>query len=409
MEDLRATIVIPTYWRGPVSEAPLCTVESDYRYDHATPLDSEGTLARTLASLAILDGHHEFAVAVVAAATREEIKQAVEIKVRTIVAQFDYDFPILLIGPDELVLWRRRLAERGMGEYDQFLSLDGCPNIRNMSLLAAFLTGADVAILCNDDEVFDDPGYLDKALEFIGGDFAGGFIGGVAGYYQESVTGADPGRPELKWESIWGSIRAMNEAAQTITAPPRLKKTSLSFGGNMVIHRLLFEKIPFDVMVPRGEDIDYVLNCNCLGYDFYLDNELRIRHLPPPSCAPPWFEMRQDIIRFARERAKLASTAIREAGPGLTAADYDPYPGRFLKEDFHDLVLSTSLEMAGAYLAAGLESDARECMVNVAISKAEITLHRDAWQEYLAYQQKWEEFMRLLPAIGIWSPISAPD
>ena len=48
---MKTTIVIPTYWRGPVSEAPLCTLESDYRYDHATPLDAEGTLGRALDSL----------------------------------------------------------------------------------------------------------------------------------------------------------------------------------------------------------------------------------------------------------------------------------------------------------------------------------------------------------------------
>ncbi|MHB0867707.1 MAG: hypothetical protein ACYC6B_09330 [Thermoleophilia bacterium] len=384
-------------------------MESDYLYDHATPLDSEGTLARTLASLAVLDGPHEFAVAVVAASTRQEIKQAVELKVRAIIAQFEYDFPIFLIGPDELVLWRRRLAEKGMGDYDRFLSLDGYANIRNMSLLAAFLTGADVAILCDDDEVFVDSDYLNKAMEFIGGDFENGFVGGVAGYYEEAGSGMDPLRPELKWESIWGGIDAMNEVTEGISAPPRLKKTSLAFGGNMVIHRHLFEKIPFDVLVPRGEDIDYVLNCNCLGYDFYLDNHLSIQHLPPPVCAPPWFQIRQDIIRFARERAKLASTTVRDSVRHPFASDYDPYPGRFLKNDFHDLLLATSLEMAGVYFTAGMESDARECLVNVAISKAEIAVQKDAWQEYLAFQQQWEEFIRILPALGIWSPYSSSD
>lgn len=406
---MRATIVIPTYWRGPVSEAPLFTVESDYLYDHATPLDSEGSLARTLASLAILDGRHEFAIAVVAASTRQEIKQAVELKVRAIIAQFEYDFPIFLIGPDELVLWRRRLAEKGMGEYDQFLSLDGYANIRNMCLLAAFLTGADVAILCDDDDVFEDPDYLDKALEFIGGDFEGGFVGGIAGYYQESGSGVDISRPELKWQSIWGGNGAMNDALKNMAAPPRLKKTPLAFGGNMVIHRRIFEKIPFDSLIPRGEDIDYVLNCNCFGHDFYLDNELWIRHLPPPICAPPWFQLRQDIIRFARERAKLASNPIGETGRSVSADDYDPYPGRFLKDDFHDLVLATSLEMARAYMAAGMEADAHECLVNVAISKAEATVHEDAWHIYLSFQKKWEEFIRILPAIGIWSPFAPPD
>ena len=72
-------------------------------------------LARALDSLSVLNAVDEgFAVAVVAAPTRGEIKQAVQLKVQSIVAQYDYDFPLMLIGPDELVFWRRRLAAAGM-------------------------------------------------------------------------------------------------------------------------------------------------------------------------------------------------------------------------------------------------------------------------------------------------------
>ena len=92
----------------------------------------------------------------IAASTREEIKQAVEIKARTILAQFEYDFPVFLIGPDELVLWRRRLVELGIPEYDRFLTLDGYSNIRNMCLLAGILTSAEVVIFFDDDQIYED-------------------------------------------------------------------------------------------------------------------------------------------------------------------------------------------------------------------------------------------------------------
>lgn len=405
---MKATIVIPTYWRGPIAEAPMCSLESDYLYDHATPLDSEGTLARALESLSVLESDEEFAVAVVAACSRSEIKQAVEIKVQTIIAQFDYQFPLLLIGPDELVVWRKRLAESGMFEYDDFLSLDGYSNIRNMCLLAAFLTGADVAILFDDDQVYEDPEYLKKALEFIGKEHEGSFVGGIAGYYiRPDGQYLLPPAP-TEWERKWGNHEAMNDAFRLIGEPPRLKKTSFVFGGNMVIHRSLFEKIPFDPRVPRGEDIDYLMNAKFFGYDFFLDNELSIRHLPPPKCAPPWYRLRHDIVRFARERAKLEgqdSKGLRK----VTAEELDPYPGRFLKHDFHDLVFDTSMEMASEYIEAGMEEDARECLVNIAISKAESTVHDDPLSDYIAYQQRWEEFLRLLPGIGIWQPGNDTD
>jgi len=405
---MKTTIVIPTYWRGPESEAPMCTLESDFRYDHATPLDTDGTLARALSSLSILDAEEGFAVAVVAAPTRTEIKQAVQLKVQSIIAQFDYDFPMLLIGPDELVFWRRRLASSGMSEYDQFFSLDGYSNIRNMCLLAAVLTGADVAILFDDDQVYEDPDYLKKATEFIGREHQGRPVSGIAGYYMNPDDSYLLPPAELEWQRKWGNREAMNEAFGIIGQEPRLKPTPFVFGGNMVIHRSLFEKVPFDPTVPRGEDIDYLMNARFFGHEFLLDNQLWIRHLPPPKCSPPWHQVRMDIIRFARERAKLATQHdgwVRHA----SSEDFDPYPGRFLRDDFHDLVMETSLEMASEYIEAGMEEDASECMINIAISKAEARLRGDPFGEYLEYQQRWEEFIRVLPTISIWSAVDGSD
>ena len=406
---MKVTIVIPTYWRGPVKEAPLCTLESDYAYDHATSLDTDGTLARALESLGNLQGEDDFVVAVVAACTRQEIKQAVELKVQSIVARFDYDFPFLMIGPDELVLWRRRLAAAGFPQYDEFLNLDGYSNIRNMCLLAAILTRADVAVLFDDDQVYEDPDYLQKALEHIGREHDGRFVAGLAGWYAREDGDYRLPAPRERWQRQWGGVKAMNEAFGLIDSEPRLKETTFVFGGNMVIHRSLFETIPFDPRIPRGEDIDYLINARLFGFHFFLDSDLWIRHLPPPKCAPEWFRLRQDIIRFSRERAKLAT---QQEGPGLVhveAEELDPYPGRFLRDDFVDIVIGTSLEMATAYLARGQDRDAQECMVNIAIAKAENRIQDDPFNEYLEFQQRWAEFVQLAPEIKIWSPPSGTD
>lgn len=406
---MRVTIVIPTYWRGPVAEAPLCALQSDYKYDHATPLDSEGTLARALESLSILESDEEFAVAVVAASTRHEIKQAVELKVQSIMAQFDYDFPLFLIGPNELVVWRQRLAAAGYSKYDEFLSLDGYSNIRNMCLLAAVLTEAEVAVLFDDDQVYEDPNYLKKAIEFVGKEHEGRFVGGIAGCYARPDGTYLIPPPEHEWQRKWGNREAMNEAFNLIKDQPRLKSSPFVFGGNMVIHQKLFKTIPFDPHVPRGEDIDYLINARFFGHEFLLDNELWIRHLPPPKCAPPWYQLRQDIIRFSRERAKLATW---RPGPGLHQVkpeDLDPYPGRFLKDNFHDLVTETCLEMAADYLEADKENDAQECLLNIAISKAEAKIIGNPFIEYLAYQRKWEEFIKFLPQLHIWAPAGSSN
>ena len=307
---------------------------------------------------------------------------------QSFVAQYDYHFPLLKIGPGELVFWRRRLAAAGMQEYDEFFSVDGYSNIRNICLLAAVLTGADVAILFDEHQIYEDPDYLKKAMEFIGGKHEGRFISGITGYYRNQDDSLLLPPAELEWQRKWGNREAMNTALGIISHEPRLKPTPFAFGGNMVIHRSLFEKLPFDPAVPRGEDIDYLMNARFFGHEFMLDNELWIRHLPPPKCAPPWYQMRQDIIRFARERAKLV-TQHNDWVQHCSAADFDPYPGRFLHEDFHDLGMDTCLEMASEYIEAGMEEDARECMVNISISKAESRSRGDPFGDFLAYHSKW--------------------
>lgn len=407
---MKATIVIPTYWRGPAAGGNVCQFESDYIYGHATPLDGEGTLGRALDSLAILDSQEEFAVVVVAVPTRIELKQAVELRVQTIVAQYEYRYPIMVIGPAEIMLWRQRLARKGLYQYDHFLSLDGYANVHNICLLAATLSSADVAILFNDDEVYEDPDYINKAMEFIGNDYNGNYVSGVTGYYRREGDALTAPPAANAWQDKWGGIDSLNQAFRLIGDGPRLKKSSFACGGNMVIHRDVFENVPFDPTIPRGEAIDYMMNARLLGYDFFLDRDLWIRHEPLPECAPSWFQLRLDIIRFARERAKLNAraddaTAITYSTPD----DFDPYPGRFLKGDLHDIVFETSLEMAGEYFNEGREEDAGECIMNIAISKAEARVKDNPLTEYISYQRQWQEFIGIVPAAGIWHPESISD
>lgn len=410
-QAMKATIIIPTYWRGPAADGGACELVSDYVYDTATPLDEQGTLGRALESLSVLDTEEEFAVVVVAVPSRTELKQSVELRVRLIVAEFEHRYPIMVIGPDEIRLWRQRLADKGLFQYDHFLSLDGAAQVRNVCLLAASLTGADVAVMFSDDVVYDDPQYIRKALEFVGGHHEGSFVGGVTGYYRRN--GDSPRVPSATdpWQEKWGDIESINDTLRLVDREPRLKKSPFACGGNMVIHRDVYENIPFDPNIPRGESADYLMNARLFGYDFFLDSELWIRlEERPPGCAPAWHRLRLDIIRFARERAKLL--APRGPADGLARPapeDFDPYPGRFLKDNLHDIVFETSMEMAGDYYDSGREDDAGECIMNIAISKAEAVVKTDPLSDYIAYQRLWQEFIGIVPQLGIWHPENTSD
>jgi hypothetical protein len=408
---LKTSIVIPTYWRGPAADGNTCEFESDFIYDQASPLDSEGTLGQTLESLSVLEGVDDFAVMVLAVPTRTELKQAVELRVQTIVAQFEYKYPIMVIGPEEIMLWRQRLAARGLYQYDHFLSLDGYANVRNMCLMAAVLSSADVAVFFEDGEVYEDPEYLRKALEFIGGNHDGSFVGGVAGCLRRQDDSLLLPATDEAWQDKWGMVSSMNQAFARIDEQPRLMKTPYANGGNMVVHRDIFEKVPFDPTIPRGEAVDYLMNARLSGYDFFLDNDLWIKQAPSSQCAPSWFQLRLDIIRFARERAKLAAARSGAGGTDsdIDPAEFEPYPGRFLHDDLHDIVFETSMEMASEYYFKGREEDASECIMNIAISKAEATVSSDPLEKYIEYQQQWQEFISIVPNAGIWHPETVSD
>ncbi len=54
----------------------------------------------------------------------------------------------------------------------------------------------------------------------------------------------------------------------------------------MILHRELFECVPFDPLVTRGEDVDYLINSRIFGFSFFLDNTLSVKHLPQPKSHP---------------------------------------------------------------------------------------------------------------------------
>ncbi len=71
---MKTTMVIPSYW---AREAALGTKQTDAVYDHPTPLDEEGTLARALGSLGIL-ADKDFELVVIAAANAEDVEERME-------------------------------------------------------------------------------------------------------------------------------------------------------------------------------------------------------------------------------------------------------------------------------------------------------------------------------------------
>jgi len=389
---VKTTVVIPTYW---ARESTVGWMEGDAVYDHPTALDTPGAIGRVIESMKVL-ADRDFQLVVIACPTADDIARLVEKKVEKIVhdSASKVGVEAEVFGPSKLAEVHRRLNETGAGEYTDLLKLRGYSNVRNICLFTAHLLGSDIAVLIDDDEVFEDPDFMSKAREFIGRKIDGERAYGVAGYYLQPDGGYMIEKKLSEWMTNWGQIPLMNEAFESlIPNPPRLKKTPLVFGGNMIIHKQLFTKVLFDQNVRRGEDIDYLINARMYGYTFYLDRELSIKHLAPPKSHPDWMQLREDIYRFTYERAKLRS---QRPVPGMTllqAEDVDPYPGRFLGDELEDRVEAACVLLSEEYRKNRDQAGWNESMKNLEITGDPTFPGFNPFEALLSLQKRWKSLM----------------
>lgn len=388
---MKVVMTIPTYWGRSRCE-PLDL--EDVVYDHPTPVDEEGTLRRALESFRILK-NKDFEIIVLAAATNQAFEKLAQEKVKSIVRDFKNEYRIALLSYSDISFMKNNLRGKVADDALELINLYGYPNIRNMCLMAAHLRDAEAVILFDDDEIIKDPHYLDKATEFVGKTYQGEFVGGVAGWYERPEGGYLAPLTGDWWWMEWQGSEAMNEAFSLISEPPRLKQTPFAFGGNTVIHKEVFIKIPFDPMITRGEDIDHLVNAKMFGYQFFLDRELWIKHLPPPGRVPDWLGFRQNVIRFVYMRAKLKSQHEVDGMKMVRAEDLKPCPGRFLGDDLKEKVYKTSILLGVKHLLEGNDEDFCESLKNIEIART-IGESKDSFDRYLKLQRVWEELMSKL-------------
>ena len=388
---MKTTMVIPSYW---AREHALGTRETDAVYDHPTPLDEEGTLKRALESLSILEDK-DFNLVVIAVANSEDIAERVEGKVSDIISSVPSDIPAYLFSHSHLRRVHNTLKQAGGECFCETLKLMGYSNIRNLCLFLPHVLGSDIAVLIDDDEAFEDPTFISKAREFIGRTLDDEFIGAVAGYYLQPDGDWRVKREKSEWMKYWDKIDRMNEAfEQIIGRGPRLKETPFVFGGNMIVHREIFTRIPFDPNVTRGEDIDFLINMRMFGHKFFLDNTLSIKHLPPPKSHPTWKQLREDIYRFVFERAKLRDqVAAVEGMVSVSAEELSPYPGAFLKDDLEEKITRACMILAEDYRAEGNEADMAETLKNIDIATGDALPTERAFHQLLTIQKLWVKMM----------------
>jgi len=390
---MRKVVLIPTYW----SRAKKEWKEGDAVYDHPTPIDEDGTLARTLESMKILT-EKDFKLVLLICPTTAEVADAAEKRVVEMVHEVNLPAETYIFTISDLEKVSEIMYEIDTErKIEPLLNMAGYANVRNMCLLCADILGADAAILIDDDEIFEITDWVERSIEFLGKRIYGDVVYGMAGYY---INKYDQYYDDVKmehWMTYWDRFGFKAKAFdEIIGSPPRVKRTPFAFGGAMILHRDLFQSVPFDPQITRGEDIDYLINSRMYGFSFFLDNTLAIKHLPVPKKHPQWKRIREDIYRFVYEREKIASQYKTGNMVMVTPEDFDPYPGEFLRDDLDEKIYRSNMMLATDYMMKGDNEGALESMNNIMIARKDAKPEFDSFKRYRGNQKLWEQLTSIV-------------
>ena len=374
----------------------------DVVYDHPTPFDEPGTLVRTLESLKVLL-HEKFDVIFVLASVSPSIEKQARQWLEKRLKETAYRPPNMYIfSHSNLAKIALGLAPSDKEKYKNFFNIRNYAEMRNAGCIAATLLGSDVVVWLDDDELIRDKDFFKKLREGFEKRIGGEKVHLITGACPEGETGSYIRVREMKpWMEYWNKIKYQNEAFRKIIGTsPRWKVSPFAHGGLSAIRREVFERIPYDPVVSRGEDMDFNINTRMFGYKFFLDNTLEIRHCPPPRLHPKWRGVREDVLRYIWERGKIRNQKRLKGMKSVTAEDFDPYPGAFLKDNLENLIVRSQVALAKEYLAEGKTADAEETLKTIELSFALLESKRNPFLEYVHTKKLWESFVAKLKKLN---------
>lgn len=376
-------VIVPTFWtrrRGRANDGDLLAV-----YDHPTPVDSDGTLPECLRSLEALDGLGK--VVLIVAGTDTSVEHAAEDRVREMLGDFP-GIDALVFGSAELGSLHRRLEQLEFADMIGGVTLRGYGAVRNVGLIVSAVLGCESALFIDDDQVVTDRQFLARALDGLGDVVDGDrVILAKTGYYVDA-DGRYQRHDQAHWsDGFWRMSDAFNQALSIVDAPPRMRVSTMAFGGCMILHKDMFVNVSFDPWVVRGEDVDYVINARMHGGDVFLDGQWSVMHRPP-TLSSEALQFRQDVYRLIYEQRKLEFAKSQVDLRQVTPESLMPFPGEFVGGSVVWRAVVTALLRA---LSGHESSRYLEC-ARIALREAS-EYARANCDNYFAFQRRWPIMM----------------
>lgn len=338
---MNPVIVIPSYWTR--DDAPAQVGEVGV-YDHATPVDKPvPELETCLSSLDAVRGVLRVVILLVVPPDYEESARA---RVEGI-CRMHVGLNPLIVGSEEARIVERAVNRLAPSLPDGAVSLRGYGAIRNMGLAVAAILGHDVVVFLDDDEIALSSEFLLEAVYGLGLTNRQGLpIAAKSGYFldRHSSPFADVEPPQWS-DRRWSKQDEFNAFMQQKLAGTRISRSNYVCGGCFAVSAQAFAKVPFDPVITRGEDLDYLIDLRMNGFDVWFDNAWYVRHLPPetPSRASRFL---QDVYRWCYQVRKIDEVNATIGMRKVTPDSLVPYPGPWVSKEVYRRIRSTALRKA---------------------------------------------------------------
>ena len=235
-------------------------------FDHPDQLTIKGTVGRMLESF--IENDVTSSVVIFPNSTHPSIESHVKKLVKPYMKKLDVHVFTGTEGKEMLKVLKKTGFPK---EFDDSFGYANYGQYRNWMLLYAAFKGFDNILTIDDDELIDKKGYVEKIAERdLLTKHKGKEVLGKGGCYTDA-KGKKYYDGQIKEFKDWPKDRLFNQSIQDqLTAPGgRLVRLETSLGGNMIENRKMFLKVPYDINITRGEDDDYAMNSEYLGFTYF--------------------------------------------------------------------------------------------------------------------------------------------
>ncbi|MCF0104497.1 MAG: hypothetical protein HUJ51_03850 [Eggerthellaceae bacterium] len=332
---MNPVMIIPTY----ISSRKSCdSAEVIDVYDHTTALSASGELPRLLISM---ENFPENIPVMILVSSSEHVAEKAEKNVCETVARFP-EIPALVIGRKEEDLVHQRMQALGISDIYEKIALKGYSAIKNMGLVLANVFGFDSVIFVDDDEVIEDPDFIKKAMYGLGKLTKSGVpILAKSGFFLNEERSYLSNSANKWYNRYWDQGAAFNKWITKAMKGKRIQRSNHVCGGCLALHKEAYNRVAFDPWIPRGEDMDYLLDLRAYGSDIWFDKLWHLVHLPPKTNDPT-MRFRQDIIRWLYMYRKIEFSRTQIDLLQIKPESLMPYPGPFLQSNMYSRIWKTA-------------------------------------------------------------------